>query len=94
MLAELQTNNCLTVVIVDVEWSNGVSMSPVYQVFDKTLKALNEMLKTVRLPTPEVECKAPDLKFREWQKMPLHGIIAAIDGIYFDCEPIQKSGGR
>lgn len=62
-----------------VRWPYRIATSTVNEVFDESLKELDEMLPTIRFPTAQDECKASALQFQELQKMQLQGTLDVID---------------
>jgi hypothetical protein len=66
---------------LDVGWPYGLADATVYVLFDETLEALGRVLDNISFPTSVDECVRASDNFQRSRQSPLHGIIAALDGI-------------
>lgn len=64
-----------------VDWPYGVEGSTVYIIFEEILEALNNALSSILFPKSPAECLHETQKFSVLRKIPLHGFLAALDGI-------------
>ena len=66
---------------LDVSWPYGISVPSVYNIFEEVLFALDAGLNNIKFPTTEGECRKESDLFISKRKTPIHGIIAALDGL-------------
>jgi DDE superfamily endonuclease len=67
--------------VLDLSWPYGLADSTVYAVIDETLDALNILLNNIKFAESATDCENEAAAFQALRGSPMHGFIAAVDGI-------------
>lgn len=75
---------------LDVGWPYGQRTSSVYNIFNQTLSALDQVLPKMKFPKTEEECSREAEKFVKLSKVPIKSVVASLDGILFETKQNSK----